>query len=69
MSLYVEAENFDCPPDQTLYLMRRMREEADAAASARSHAATLVHVAFATAYAERICNAGDQAWIAANRLW
>ena len=69
MSCHVGAESFDGAPDHTLYLRRRVREEADAAASAHSLAATLIHVALATAYAERCCNAGDQAWIAANRLW
>lgn len=69
MSFHSGAERFDRVPDHTPFLRRRVREEADAAASAHSLAATLIHVALATAYAERCCNAGDRAWIAANRLW
>lgn len=69
MSLHLGAEIIDCAPDHAVYFERRMREEVDAAASANSHAATLLHVALATAYAEQCCQAGDQAWIAETRLW
>ena len=69
MYFYLGAESFDDTPDHLLYLRRRVREEVDAAASANSHAATLIHVALASAYAEKSFNAGDRAWIADNRVW
>lgn len=69
MSFYAGAETVDGALEHTQYLRCRAVEEADAAARAPSHAATLIHVALATAYAERFCSASDQAWIAATRLW
>lgn len=62
----------DYIPDQqsdAVYLKRRVRDEADAAARAGTMAATLIHVALATAYARRCCRADDQAWVAQSRLW
>ncbi len=53
----------------TMFLARRVLEEAAAAADAHCLASTLVHVALATAYAERCRNAGDRAWIEENRAW
>ena len=69
MSFHLGAEIIDCTPDHALYFRRRVREEVDAAASASSHAATMLHIALATAYAEQCGNAGDRAWIADTRLW
>ncbi|MEP7316520.1 MAG: hypothetical protein ABI667_07470 [Sphingomicrobium sp.] len=69
MSFHIGDESFDSAPDDTPYLSLRVREEAEAAVRAQSLAATLIHVALATAYAEQCCNAGDRAWIAANRVW
>ncbi len=69
MSFYLGTESFNDTPDHMLYLRRRVREEVDAAASANSHAATLIHVALATAYAEQSFSAGDRAWIADIRVW
>ena len=69
MSFYPAARSFDDTADHLLYLRRRVREEVDAAASANSHAATLIHVALASAYAEQSLSAGDRAWIADNRVW
>jgi hypothetical protein len=51
------------------YLRRRVRAEAEAACDAGSLAATLIHVALATAYAKRCCYANDQTWVAETRLW
>lgn len=58
------------------YLESRVREEADAAASARSIEATIVHVLLATRYAERLTqcsgqntHSADQSWVEDHRLW
>ncbi len=51
------------------YLRRRVRAEAEAACSAGSLAATLIHVVLATAYAKRCCYAHDRTWVAETRLW
>lgn len=69
MSFQINPASFDVTPGDTGYLKRRVREEADAAASAGSLAATLIHVALATAYAKRCGQAGDRAWVANHRLW
>lgn len=62
-------ENCDVAQNDTVYLRRRVRDEAAAAARAGSMAATLIHVALAAAYAKRCSSSGDGAWIAAHRLW
>ena len=59
MSFEIGPESFDMAQEDTLYLRRRVREEAAAAASAHSLAATLIHVELATAYAKRCCNTED----------
>lgn len=69
MSFEMRPANFDVALRDTVYLKRRVRQEADAAASAGSLAATLIHVALATAYAKRCGQAGDRAWVANHRLW
>jgi len=69
MSFDNGPESFDAAQRDTIYLKRRVRDEADAAARAGSMAATLIHVALATAYAKRCSRDGDQAWIAAHRAW
>lgn len=69
MSFTLDAESVDRDPDHARFLRRRAREELDAAADASSHAATLIHAALAAAYAGRSRSAGDEAWMAANRLW
>ena len=67
--MLVEPQSFDVAQRDKVYLRHRVREEADAAASAHSLAATLTHVVLATAYAKRCCDAEDRAWVATNRLW
>ena len=47
------------------YLESRVREEADAAATASSVEATLVHVVLATAYAKRL----NDSWVQEHRVW
>ena len=69
MSYEVQSESFDFAQRETVYLRRRVRDEADAAASAHSLAATLAHVELATAYAVRCRSADDRAWIADHRIW
>ena len=69
MSNKVSPVSFDHAQHDAVYLKRRVQEEASAAASAHSLAATLIHVELATAYAKRCCNAGDQTGIAEHRLW
>ncbi len=59
MSFEVGQESFDIAQEDTSYFRRRVREEAAAAASAHSLAATLIHVELATAYARRCCDADD----------
>lgn len=59
MSFEIGPESFDMAQEDTLYLRRRVREEAAAAAGAHSLAATLIHVELATAYAKRCCNTED----------
>ena len=58
------------------YLESRTREEADAAATASSIEATLVHVVLATAYAKRLneCSSGRlplpaDSWVQEHRIW
>lgn len=58
------------------YLEIRVREEADAAARARSIEATLAHVMLATRYAERFTQCSSQnalsagqSWLEDHRLW
>lgn len=63
------AECFHNAQSDAIYLKRRARDEAEAAASAGSLAATLIHVALATAYAQRCCRADEQAWVARHRVW
>ena len=57
------------------YLESRVRQEADAAARARSVEATLVHIVLATRYAERFSECSgqsggvaDQSWLEEHRL-
>jgi len=57
-------------------LESRIRQEADAAARARSVEATLVHLVLATRYAERLSECSgqsgevaDQSWLEEHRLW
>lgn len=69
MSFESGSGSFDAAQRDTVYLKRRVRDEADAAARAGSLAATLIHVALATAYAKRCSRADDQAWMAARRVW
>ena len=69
MTYEIGPERFNSAQYETAYLRRRAREEAGAAASASTIAATLLHVELATAYAQRCCNAQDQAWVAEHRVW
>ncbi len=69
MSFEGEPEALDILQLDRAYLTRRVREEAGAAASAQSIAATLIHAALSTAYAKRCCYADDQAWVAEHRVW
>ncbi len=69
MEFEAQSKNFDFARRETVYLRRRVRDEADAAASAHSLAATLAHVELATAYAVRCRVADDRAWIAEHRVW
>ncbi len=69
MSFEIGARRFETAQSDAVYLRRRVRVEADAAASAPSLQATLIHVALATAYAERCCEAEDRAWLAEHRIW
>ena len=69
MSFETGAGSLDVGQANLVYLKRRAREEADAAARAGSMAATLIHGALATAYAKRCCAADGQSWVAENRLW
>ncbi len=69
MSFEIRSESFDFSQRETIYLRRRVRDEAGAAANAQSLASTLAHVELATAYAVRCRSADDRAWIAENRVW
>ncbi|MEO5953220.1 MAG: hypothetical protein ABIQ44_12210 [Chloroflexia bacterium] len=69
MSFEVKADSLDVSQLDRAYLTRRVREEAVAAASAQSTAATLIHVALSTAYAKRCRYVADQAWVAEHRVW
>lgn len=61
--------SFESASRDAAYFKLRVLEEADAAARAGSMAATLTHVALATAYADRCRRADGQAWVAQNRIW
>ncbi len=69
MSYEVTPESFDIAQHDAVYLRRRVKDEAAAAARAHSLAATMIHVELATAYAKRCCNADDQVAVAEHRLW
>lgn len=69
MSFESGSASFENAQGDAVYLKRRVRDEANAAALAGSMAATLIHVALATAYAKRSCHASDRAWIAEHRVW
>lgn len=69
MSFASGPRSFEAVDRDAAYFKLRVREEADAAASAGSMAATLTHVALATAYADRCRRADGQAWVARNRVW
>ncbi|MBA3512478.1 hypothetical protein [Sphingomonas sp.] len=58
------------------YLESRVREEADAAATATSLEATLIHLRLATAYAKRFddcagrsSNSNVRSWVEDHRVW
>lgn len=62
--------------DTLSYLERRVREEADAAATASSVEATLIHVLLATGYARRLGECSGRSgsftkysWVEEHRLW
>jgi hypothetical protein len=65
----VQQQSFDVAQGEVEYLRRRVREEAEAGASAHCLASTLVHVVLASAYAKRCCDAADRAWVAEHRAW
>ena len=69
MSLQIRPESFDVAKHNTLDLKRRGRDVANAAASARSLASTLLNFEPATGSAKRCCDADDRAWIAQNLVW
>lgn len=69
MSFEVSLESIDVAQPDAMYLRRRVQEEAAAAASADSLAATLIHVELATAYARRCRDEDDLASVAKHRLW
>ena len=63
-------------PANLAYLESRLRQEADAAASAASMEASLAHLGLATRYAEcfaecsgQSVDAADQAWVNEHRIW
>jgi hypothetical protein len=62
--------------DLRLYLKRRVRDEAEAAISASSMPAMLIHIALATAYAKRFGESEHAAaswvrdpWTERHRIW
>ena len=63
------SERLNLAQHETAYLSRRVCEEAEAAAHADSLSATLIHVALATAYADRCRKAYDRDWVAKHRVW
>lgn len=65
----IELKSVEVALREAQYLRRRVREEADAGASANCLASTLAHVALANAYANRCCDAADRAWVAEHRAW
>ncbi len=69
MSLEHSPQDFDIAKPDPGYLRQRVKAEAEAAASAHSLAATMIHVELATAYAKRCRHADDQVVAAEIRLW
>lgn len=69
MSLESGLTSFEMAHINLTYLRRRVRDEVQAAIQAQPTSARVIHVALATAYAERCSDEDQLSWAGQNRVW